>query len=178
MALFRQSWTCTVSTLYPCRRRQHAVSPVGRSVRCVSSKRLPGPCTLCGHLLGDRIGEAWLCGYCGWRYGDVPDTDLPLPRIEVVYYLRYDRRVKIGTSRRPRQRIASIRHHELLAFERGGRSVEQQRHRDFATAREGGEWFTFDDEVRAHVEGLRAVGEPWQLYARWLSEALRGPASP
>jgi hypothetical protein len=123
-----------------------------------------------------RLGDAWLCAVCGWRFGDVPDSDLPLPQIEVVYYIRYDRRVKIGTSRRPRQRLASIRHEELLAFERGGRAVEQQRHRDYARLREGGEWFTLDEELRAHTAALRAVGDPWQLYARWLSEALRGEA--
>ncbi|WP_341974654.1 GIY-YIG nuclease family protein [Microbacterium sp. LWO13-1.2] len=93
--------------------------------------------------------------------------------IEVVYYIRYDRRVKIGTSRRPRQRLASIRHEELLAFERGGRPVEQRRHREFAAAREGGEWFTLTADLRAHIRTLRKHGDPWSLYARWLSEALR-----
>jgi hypothetical protein len=82
--------------------------------------------------------------------------------------------VKIGTSRRPRQRLASIRHDELLAFERGGRAVEQQRHREFAAIREGGEWFTWTDELRAHVGALQEEGEPWPLYGRWLSGALRG----
>jgi hypothetical protein len=135
---------------------------------------LPGPCHLCGGRSGSRIGSAWICAACGWRYGDVPDSDLPLPQIEVVYYLRYDRRVKIGTSRRPRQRLASIRHDELLAFERGGRPIEQQRHHEYAGIREGGEWFTLTDDLRTHISGLRAAGEPWQLYARWLSEALRG----
>lgn len=120
------------------------------------------------------MDEALVCDHCGWRYGDVPDSDLPLPQIEVTYYLRYDRRVKIGTSRRPRQRLASIRHDELLAFERGGRSVEQQRHREFASARAGGEWFTLTDELRAHIASVRALGEPWQLYARWLGDAVRG----
>jgi len=103
----------------------------------------------------------------------VPDADLPLPRIDVVYYLRFDRRVKIGTSMRPRQRLASIRHDELLAFERGDRSVEQQRHREFAHLREGGEWFTFSRELQAHISRVRASGDPWRLHARWLSEALR-----
>jgi hypothetical protein len=114
-----------------------------------------------------------MCAVCGWGYGDVPDPDLPLPHVEVVYYIRFDRRVKIGTSRRPRQRLASIRHDELLAFERGGRSVEQQRHRDFAALREGGEWFTFSAPLDAHVAGLRARGEPWSLYARWFAAAMR-----
>lgn len=82
--------------------------------------------------------------------------------------------MKIGTSRQPRRRLASIRHQELLAFEQGGRSLEQQRHREFAAVREGGEWFTLTDEIRAHITVLRRAGDPWQLYARWLSTALRG----
>ncbi|MFK0401518.1 GIY-YIG nuclease family protein [Microbacterium sp. NPDC090225] len=139
-----------------------------------TSDRLPAPCRLCGNAVGVRSEAGWVCAVCGWRFGDVPDDDLPLPRIDVVYYLRYDRRVKIGTSRRPRQRLASIRHHELLAFEQGDRMLEHQRHVEFADAREGGEWFTLSAPLAAHVAGLRRAGEPWNLYARWLSEALRG----
>lgn len=134
---------------------------------------LPGPCTLCGNAEGQRLRGSWHCAACGWRYGDVPDPDLPLPRIDVVYYLRFDRRVKIGTSMRPRQRLASIRHDELLAFERGGRTVEQQRHRRFSALREGGEWFTLTGELEVHIARLRREGDPWRLHARWLSEALR-----
>lgn len=119
------------------------------------------------------MAGSWTCAFCGWRYGDVPDSDLPLPRIDVVYYLRFDRRVKIGTSMRPRQRLASIRHDELLAFERGGRALEQQRHREFADIREGGEWFTLTRELGSHIQALQAQGDPWQLRARWLSDALR-----
>ena len=139
-----------------------------------TTRALPGPCTLCGGVLGVRANDAWNCATCGWRYGDAPDPDLPLPRVDVVYYIRFDARVKIGTSRRPRQRLSSIRHEELLAFERGDRSVEQQRHREFAAVREGGEWFTLTDELRFHITALRSVGDPWELYARWLSSALRG----
>lgn len=138
-----------------------------------NNSALPGPCHLCGGLQGTRIGEAWLCVACGWRYGDVPDADLPLPRVDVVYYLRYDRRVKIGTSRNPRQRLRSIRHDELLAFEAGDRAKEHRRHQEFADIREGGEWFTLTEGLRTHIAALRAVGDPWQLYARWLSDALR-----
>lgn len=139
----------------------------------VNSTALPGPCTLCGGAHGRRVAGSWVCAACGWRYGDVPDSDLPLPRIDVVYYLRFDRRVKIGTSMRPRQRLGSIRHDELLAFERGGRQLEQQRHREYAHIREGGEWFTLTRELRSHIKALQAGGDPWQLHARWLSEALR-----
>ncbi|MGO2747935.1 hypothetical protein [Microbacterium sp.] len=97
---------------------------------------LPGPCHLCGGLRGTRIDATWVCADCTWRYGDVPDADLSLPRVDVVYYLRFDRRVKIGTSRQPRRRLARIRHDEILAFEPGDRTVEQRRHHEFATARE------------------------------------------
>nr|WP_314844319.1 GIY-YIG nuclease family protein [uncultured Microbacterium sp.] len=134
---------------------------------------LPDPCLLCGRAEGDRIADALVCVWCGWRFGDVPDADLPRPVIEVVYYIRYDRRVKIGTSRRPRQRLASIRHEELLAFEKGGRAVEQARHRQFAEVREGGEWFTLSPALGSHIDEIRAFGDPWQLYARWVSDALR-----
>lgn len=134
---------------------------------------LPGPCYLCGGARGSRADGAWTCATCGWRYGDVPDPDLDLPRIDVVYYVRFDRRVKIGTSKRPRQRLASIRHDELLAFERGDRRLEQQRHRQFADLREGGEWFTLTADLTAHIADLRSIGDPWQLHARWFSEALR-----
>ncbi|MGH3690120.1 MAG: GIY-YIG nuclease family protein [Microbacterium sp.] len=144
----------------------------------MSKRTLPGPCSLCGGTQGIRTDDVWICAACGWRYGDAPDPDLPLPRVDVVYYIRFDDRVKIGTSRRPRQRLAAIRHDELLAFERGDRSVEQQRHREFATIREGGEWFTYTNELHTHVSALREEGAPWLLYARWLSRALRGLDGP
>jgi len=134
--------------------------------------RLPGPCALCGSCAGVLAHGSWSCADCGWRYGDSPDPDLPRPIIEVVYYLRYDRRVKIGTSRNPRQRLASIRHDELLAFERGGRAIEQQRHRQFAEVREGGEWFTLTAELRQHIRALRGSRDPWTRYARWVAESL------
>ncbi len=134
---------------------------------------LPGRCALCGRADGERAGSALVCSWCGWRYGDSPDPDLPRPVIEVVYYIRYDRRVKIGTSGRPRQRLASIRHHELLAFERGGRDIEQARHREFADIREGGEWFTLSPRLSAHIDDVRAGGNPWQLYSRWVCAALQ-----
>lgn len=139
-----------------------------------TTRALPGPCALCGSRFGTQAAGTWRCAICDWPYGDVPDADLPLPRIDVVYYLRFDARVKIGTSRNPKQRLGSIRHDELLAFEQGGRSVEQQRHREFASVREGGEWFTLTPELRDHVRRLRRVGDPWHLYARWLSSALQG----
>lgn len=141
---------------------------------------MPFPCRVCGAREGERsaASESWCCVRCGWRLGDAPDADLPRPVVEVVYYLRYDARVKIGTSTRPKQRLAAIRHDELMAFERGGRAVEQARHRGFAALREGGEWFTLTGDLETHIDGLRAAAsDPWAAYDRWMGDALRAASS-
>lgn len=154
-------------------RNGQAVDVGCRGYRADMPRTLPQPCLLCGARAGDRRSGHWFCGVCGWRVGDAPDPDLPPPVVEVVYYLRWRERIKIGTSRRPRQRLAAIRHEELLAFERGGRSLEQQRHGEFAALREGGEWFRADAVLRRHVAGLAGHVPPWDRYARWVSEAYR-----
>ncbi|MFE7844698.1 GIY-YIG nuclease family protein [Microbacterium sp. NPDC057407] len=135
---------------------------------------LPSPCVLCGSRLGTRYPSGWLCAVCEWRHGDVVDGELPPPRVDVVYYLRYDDRIKIGTTANPRQRLGAIWHEELLAFERGDRTVERRRHEQFAADRFGGtEWFRRSDALRCHVAGLAAgVDDPWALHARWVSEAV------
>lgn len=134
--------------------------------------RLPHPCLLCGHREGERLDDGrWRCGVCGWRVGDVPDADLPPPRVDVVYYLRWADRIKIGTTHRPRQRLSAIRHEELLAFERGDRALEQRRHREFADLREGGEWFTAERRLLAHIGEVHGGVPPWHAYARWVAEA-------
>ena len=135
---------------------------------------LPAPCRICGSRLGVRWPSGWLCAVCEWRHGEIIDGELPPPRIDVVYYLRYDDRVKIGTTANPRQRLAAIRHDELLAFERGDRALEQRRHAQFAADRwPRTEWFRLSPAVRGHVDIVAAgIGDPWALHARWTSEAL------
>jgi len=113
------------------------------------------------------------CPVCGWRLGESPDPELPRPRVDVVYYLRWQDRVKIGTSAQPRRRLAAIWHHELLAFEPGDRAVERARHEQFAHLREGGEWFRADPELLAHAAALSGDIPPWHSYARWVANALR-----
>ncbi|MBP1079019.1 hypothetical protein JOD63_002987 [Microbacterium terrae] len=136
----------------------------------------PEPCVFCGApegVLRSGGGGAPSCIVCGWALGDSPDADLPRPRVEVVYYLRWEQRVKIGTSSQPRQRLAAIWHQELLAFERGGRMLERERHAQFADLREGGEWFRADPVLLAHARALAGDRDPWHSYARWLAEAFR-----
>ncbi len=95
---------------------------------------LPSPCRACGSRVGVRYPSGWICAECEWRVGDVPDDELDRPRVEVVYYIRWRDQIKIGTSINPRMRLAALPHDEVLAFERGGRSLEQRRHAQFADA--------------------------------------------
>ena len=135
--------------------------------------RLPSPCALCGSRLGVRFQSGWVCAVCEWPHGEQPDGELPPPRIDVVYYLRFRDRVKIGTTSNPRQRFAAIRHEEVLAFERGDRRLEQRRHAEFAAERAGtSEWFELTDRLRAHIDVLAAGVAPWDRWRRWVAEAI------
>lgn len=130
---------------------------------------LPSPCLACGSRLGVRYPSGWLCAVCEWRVGEQPSGAAP-PRVDVVYYLRFADRIKIGTSGSPRQRLAQLKHDELLAFERGDRLVEQRRHAQFATLRfDRTEWFRAAPALVAHAEALSAAGDPWQQYGLWVS---------
>lgn len=131
---------------------------------------LPSPCPACGSRLGVRWPSGWLCAVCEWRYGEHPDGGEPPPRVDVVYYIRFGDRVKIGTSAGPRRRFAQLRHEEVLAFEPGDRTVEHRRHVEFADLRLGGEWFSLEGDLVDHIEALARAGDPWRLLARWRSE--------
>lgn len=135
---------------------------------------LPSPCRVCGSRLGVRYPSGWICGVCEWRVGDVVDAELPPPRIDVVYYLRFGDRVKIGTTSNPRQRFASIAHEEVLAFERGGRALEQRRHLEFGSDRLGtSEWFALSQSIQHHIDVIGGgVETAWDAYDRWRSEAI------
>jgi T5orf172 domain len=132
------------------------------------------PCVACGSRVGIRYPSGWICATCEWRVGETPDGEVAPVRVDVVYYLRFGDRIKIGTSSNPRARLAQLRFDELLAFERGGRSTEQRRHAQFAEHRfPGSEWFHANDALAAHIEAVAAgVTDPWDLHRRWLSEQL------
>jgi hypothetical protein len=133
---------------------------------------LPSPCLACGSRLGVHYPSGWLCALCEWRVGSLPDGDAFPTRVDVVYYLRFGDRIKIGTSGNPRRRLASLPHDEVLAFERGGRSLEQRRHGQFAEFRiPRTEWFERNDALSAHVAQL-AVGDPWERYDLWVSSDI------
>jgi hypothetical protein len=135
---------------------------------------LPSPCLACGSRLGVRYPSGWLCALCEWRVGDIPDRDMRAVRVDVVYYIRLGDRIKIGTSGNPRSRIASLPHDEVLAFELGGRSLEQRRHAQFAAHRLGAsEWFAAHADVLAHVRDVAdGVEDPWERYGFWISREI------
>ena len=135
---------------------------------------LEAPCRACGARLGVRYSSGWLCAVCEWRVGDIPDGDIAPPRIDVVYYLRQADRIKIGTTANPRQRFGAIWHEEVMAFERGDRALEQRRHAQFAADRfPGSEWFRMSEALSAHVAAVASGAiDPWDLFARWTSEAI------
>lgn len=134
------------------------------------------PCALCGALERGATPRGPACAVCGWRVGDAPDPDVPRPRVDVVYYLRLGERVKIGTSRDPRGRLAALPGEELLALELGDRTRERARHLEFAADRLGtSEWFALSPAIRAHVTRLRGDdADPWWVYARAVAAALGG----
>lgn len=139
---------------------------------------LPSACLACGSPVGVRYPAGWVCATCEWRVGDIPDGEAAHVRVDVVYYIRFGERIKIGTSGNPRGRLASLPWEEVLAFERGGRAVEQRRHAQFAEHRiPGSEWFHTHEALRAHIAELsEGVDDPWERYSLWLSRelALRG----
>lgn len=76
-------------------------------------------------------------------------------RENVVYYLRFGDRIKIGTTKSLRVRLAHLPHDELLAVEPGGYDVESSRHRQFRAHRISGEWFHAHDELTMHAARIR-----------------------
>jgi Meiotically up-regulated gene 113 len=79
------------------------------------------------------------------------------PPGELVYFILYGRRVKIGTSRDLDQRHANIRtslpgKSTILYVTPGGSHLERELHRKFATYRVNREWFIYSHEIRDWIE--------------------------
>ena len=134
---------------------------------------LPSPCLACGNRVGVRYPSGWVCERCDWRYGEIPEIADPV-HVDVVYYVRQRERIKIGTSASPRSRLAALHFDEVLAFERGDRTVEHRRHVQFAAHRfPRTEWFAVHDELLAHIADLAAgVDDPWLQYDLWRGREL------
>lgn len=102
----------------------------------------------------------------------------PTVAFEVVYYITWGNRIKIGTTRNLRSRMAVLYHDEVLAIEPGSYTLESQRHREFAGSRveRQKEWFHPTPDLISHVKQLRHQnGQPYEAFDR-LSRAHRSAA--
>lgn len=101
-------------------------------------------------------------------------------RFEVVYYLRWGDRIKIGTSRNLPGRMQQIWHDELLAVEPGSYDLERKRHGEFAEHRIPNyrEWFRAAPNLMFFINNLRAThGEPFAAFDRWRTHSTPAEGS-
>lgn len=125
-------------------------------------------CQTCGEREGLAGTSGYRCTYCGYQSPDFEGTtrvtpaeaellwpSSPEPRaVNVVYYLRFGDRIKIGTSSDFRRRVVCIPNDEVLALERGSLELERHRQAQFSTHRVTGEWFTAAPDLLEHAAAL------------------------
>ena len=147
------------------------------------TKRERTVCQFCGKAEARAGTSGYSCGFCEYQTPDFVGTTRlspaeaaqtferpPAPKaVEVVYYIQFGDRIKIGTSANVRNRLNALPHDRVLAFERGGVTLESRRHTKFREHRIGNtEWFHVNKELVAHVAELTAgQPEPWELYRQW-----------
>jgi hypothetical protein len=82
----------------------------------------------------------------------------PAPRLNhapIVYYMRMDRLVKIGTTANIAARVGAIMPQGVLAVEFGGVRLERERHNEFWDSHSHLEWFWMRDRLWSHISALR-----------------------
>lgn len=149
------------------------------------------------NLVYDRLTKIMMCNECGavsmlegtpdWTTTDVDQrhlgtrepnpaypVDLTRPRTDVVYYIRFGDRIKIGTSTNLPNRLGSLPYDELLAIEPGNVEREHSRHAQFRAHRVVGqqEWFHVTPEILGHASALREkYGPPMAAWRSWSKRA-------
>jgi hypothetical protein len=105
------------------------------------------------------VAEAVEAGRQRWTDAQAP----PVPQApiapafdSIVYYLLRGPLVKIGTTRDPASRFASLMPDRILAVEPGRQPLERQRHVQFTRLRVGtSEYFEQAPDLSAHIEAVR-----------------------
>ncbi|WP_227979963.1 GIY-YIG nuclease family protein [Nocardia spumae] len=130
-----------------------------------------GICPECAHrtLCRDKVEGAVICAFSDCDYSADRDQfdrlcqeriDSASAQDEVVYYIRFGDRVKIGTTTNLAKRLPFIPHDEVMATEPGGIYVERQRHKQFQHLRakvgHGREWFQLTPELADHIAVMRS----------------------
>lgn len=120
--------------------------------------------------IGDREVEiAVALGQAEQRRGDPSFRDFDFgavtndPEQSVVYYIRRGSLIKIGLTRRLRQRMAALMPDEILAVEPGDRETEYARHQQFDYLGVGREHFRDTPELRQHIGAILAKHGPPQV---------------
>lgn len=88
------------------------------------------------------------------RHGDPMVTPIQGIPYNVVYYIQFCCRVKIGFSTNVKQRMTDLPCDELLAVEPGDVELERRRHEEFDAYRLTGEWFRYGPRLKIHVAQL------------------------
>jgi Meiotically Up-regulated Gene 113 (MUG113) protein len=91
----------------------------------------------------------------GASFADLARSWQCTPRTEVVYYIQFDDRVKIGTTAHIHDRLGQLPYDRLLGLEPGGYDVERRRHDQFRLCRIRGEWFAASEELLQHAASCR-----------------------
>ncbi|WP_353583630.1 GIY-YIG nuclease family protein [Mycobacterium sp. 360MFTsu5.1] len=64
------------------------------------------------------------------------------------------RRIAVAARRPFKRRIAEIQPEDCIGYEHGNRTIELQRHKQFAHLRVSGEWFELATDLVRHVNTL------------------------
>lgn len=82
----------------------------------------------------------------------------------VVYYVRNQQRIKIGTTAFLAHRLNCLTYDEILAIEPGDVGLEKLRHQQFAAERTSrrGEWFAMSDALLSQIEAIKAHNAEFQ----------------
>lgn len=88
----------------------------------------------------------------------------PTKAANVVYYVRFEKHIKIGTARSLKKRMAAMSLHpdSILAVEPGDRVIEKQRHAMFGAERyQRSELFEPSERLLEHIDHVRSLfGDP------------------
>lgn len=88
----------------------------------------------------------------------------------VVYFIRLESRIKIGTSTNPKARLSELPWDTVELLIRGDVAEERELHRRFEKYRVQGEWFRAEPELVDYIKSLREKLEQ--------ENGLRFPNSP
>ena len=143
------------------REQEYQLHPLG-------APEVLGPCISCGHsgFLTEHADNEVVCrnASCGYK---APTKDFHRLRRRflftragkqnVVYYVRFRDRVKIGTTGNLFQRLRHLPVEEIVGYEPGDIHLEKARHEEFNMWRIHHEWFEIVPSLKAHINNVTSL---------------------